>query len=103
MTAQKQVEASKGEAMTLDLDAFGSIGILRVLKMVTKYGPLNISLLGRKTNLNHTSCDNHVKKLIEMGLAQETRYGSLRMIKPTFTSFSILFKRGLDEKLIIKS
>ena len=102
MTAQKQVEASKGEVMTLDLDSFGSIGILRVLKTVTKYGPLNISLLGRKTNLNHASCDIHVKKLIEMGLVKETRYGTLRMIKPTFSSFSIEFKKGLDEKLWIR-
>ena len=99
---EKQVEVSRGEAMTFDLDEFGVIGRLRVLKTVAKHGPLNITLLGRKTNMNHTSCDIHVKKLIEMGLIAETRYAAIRMIKPTFTTFSIDFKRGMDEKFRFK-
>ncbi len=36
MTAQKQVEASKGETMTLDLHDFGCIGLLRVFATVPK-------------------------------------------------------------------
>ena len=35
--AQKELEASMGEAMTLQLEDFGSIGILRALRIVSKY------------------------------------------------------------------
>lgn len=30
--------------MTLQLEGFGSVGILKVLRIATKYGPLNISV-----------------------------------------------------------
>ena len=88
--------------MNLQLEDFGSIGLMRVLETVTKYGPLNISLLGRKTGLNHGSCDIHVKKLIELGLVEEERYNTIRMIKPAFDSFTIRFKRGIGPKMIRK-
>ena len=45
MTAQKQVEESRGGAMTLDLTDLGSVGILRVLETVTKQGSINITHL----------------------------------------------------------
>ena len=52
MTAQKQVETSKGEAMTLDLTDLGSVGILRVLETVTKQGTINIARArSRRTSL----------------------------------------------------
>ena len=100
MTAQKQVEASKSEAMTLSLTDLGSVGIMRVLETVTKQGTINISHLSRKTGLNHTSCDIHVKKLIGMGLLEERRYGNLRMIKPTFDSLTVVFKKGLGVRIV---
>ena len=68
MTAQKQVEASKGEAMTLDLTELGSVGILKVLETVTMQGSINISHLSRMTKMPHTHVSGHVKKLIELGL-----------------------------------
>ena len=95
MTAQKQVEASKGGVMTLNLTDLGSVGILRVLETVTKQGTINISHLSRKTGLNHTGVDNHVKKLVELGLVEEKRYGTIRMIKPAFHTFNIRFKRAI--------
>ena len=81
------------------LESLGSKGILRVLETVTKHGPLNISLIGRKTDMNYKNVDAHVKKLIKLGLLEERRYGSIRMIKPAFTSFEITLKRGLGVKL----
>lgn len=83
----------------IKLEDLGSVGILRVLETVTKHGPLNISLLGRKTGLNHGSCSLHVKKLVEFGLVEEKKYGAIRMIKPAFTSFSVVFKRGLGVRM----
>jgi DNA-binding transcriptional ArsR family regulator len=100
MTAQKQVGASKGEAMTLDLTELGSVGILQVLETVTKQGTINIGHLLRKTGLNHTGVDHHVKKLVELGLVEERRYGSIRMIKPTFDSLVVMFKRGMGVKVV---
>jgi predicted transcriptional regulator len=94
MTAQKQVEESTGEAMTLNLSDLGSIGIMKVLETVTEQGSINISHLSRKTGLNHSSCDAHVKKLVSIGLLEERRYGNLRMIKPTFDSLAVVFKKG---------
>lgn len=99
MMREKPLEASAGEAMTLQLEDLGSAGILRVLETVSKFGPLNISLLSRKTGLNHTSVDGHVKRLIEKGLVAEKRYGAIRMIKPAFDSFAVVFKRGMNVKL----
>ena len=95
MTAQKQVEESKGEAMTLNLTDLGSVGIMKVLETVTEQGAINISHLSRKTGLNHTGVDRHVKKLVELGLVEEKRYGALRMIKPAFHEFTLRFKRGI--------
>ncbi len=100
MTAQKQVEESRGGAMTLDLTDLGSVGILRVLETVTKQGSINISHLSRKTGLNHTGVDSHVRKLVGLGLVEERWYGSLRMIKPSFDSFAVVFKKGLGVKLV---
>ncbi len=53
MLRENQLEESTGETMNLQLEDLGSVGLLRVLETVTKHGPLNISLLGRKTGLNH--------------------------------------------------
>jgi len=99
MQRKNWLEGSTGEAMTLQLEDFGSVGILKVLRIVAKYGPLNISLLTRKADMNHSSVDRHVKKLSEMGLVYQKRYGQIRMIKPAFNSFNIQFKKGLDVKL----
>ena len=100
MTAQKQVEESKVGTMTLDLTDLGSVGIMRVLETVTKQGTINISHLSRKTGLNHTGVDHHVKKLVELGLVEEKRYGALRMIKPSFDSLTVVFKKGLGVRIV---
>lgn len=84
---------------TIKLEDLGSTGILRILETVTKYGSINISHLSRKTGLNHTSCDIHVRKLAEMGLLEERRYGNLRMIKTAFDSLMVEFKKGFGVKI----
>ena len=94
MTAQKQVEESRGGAMTLDLTDLGSVGILRVLETVTKQGTINIRHLSRKTGLNHTGVDSHVRKLVELGLVEERWYGKIRMIRPAFFTLDSHFKKG---------
>jgi predicted transcriptional regulator len=84
---------------TIKLEDLGSIGILRILETVTKFGSINISHLSRKTGLNHTSCDIHVRKLVGMGLLEERRYGNLRMIKTVFDSLMVEFKKGFGVRI----
>jgi DNA-binding transcriptional ArsR family regulator len=85
---------------SIKLESLGSVGILRVLECVTKQGSINISHLSRKTGLNHGGVDRHVKKLVELGLVEERWYGKLRMIRPTFDSLVVLFKKGLGVRIV---
>jgi DNA-binding transcriptional ArsR family regulator len=73
---------------------------MKVLECVTKQGSINISHLSRKTGLNHTGVDRHVKKLVGMGLLEEGRYGKLRMIRPAFDSLVVLFKKGMGVRIV---
>ena len=86
--------------MTFDLTDLGSVKILRVLENVTKQGTINISHLLKGTGLNFTGMDSHVKRLVELGLVVEKRYGEIRMIKPLFDSLSVVLKKGLSVKLV---
>ena len=89
------------QAPTIRIEDLGSIGILRTLTAITHHGPINISHISRKTGLNYTSVDRHVKKLTHKGLVTEQRYGAIRMIKPAFDTFTVTFKRGMNVKINI--
>jgi DNA-binding transcriptional ArsR family regulator len=85
---------------SIKLENLGSVGILRVLETVTKQGTINISHLSRKTGLNQPGVDSHIRKLVELGLVEEQWYGKLRMIRPTFDSLSVVFKKGMGVKVV---
>jgi predicted transcriptional regulator len=91
------------QASTIHIEDLGSIGILRTLTTITHHGPINISHLSRKTGLNYTSVDRHVKKLTQKGLVTEQRYGAIRMIKLTFDTLTVTFKRGMNVKIDLSS
>jgi DNA-binding transcriptional ArsR family regulator len=91
------------QASTIHIEDLGSIGILRTLTAITHHGPINISHLSRKTGLNHTSADRHVKTLTKKGLVTETRYGAIRMIRPTFETLTVTFKKGMNVKISLKT
>jgi predicted transcriptional regulator len=98
--AQKQAEASVGEAMNFDLTEFGSEGILRVLECVVKNTSINITRLSKRTGMCHSMCNYHVQKLIELGLLEKRIYGNIKMIRPTFDSLSLELKKGFGVKII---
>ncbi len=79
--------------MGLHLEEFGSVGRLKILETLSEDGGLNISQLSRRTGMNHTSVDRHVKKLTDMGLVIEKRYGNIRMVEVAFESFIIRFRK----------
>lgn len=102
MMRENQLEESLGEAMTLQIEELGSGTRLRVLSLIAKHGSINISLLARKAGMNHTQLERHIEKLVGMGLVEEKRYGALRIIKASFSSFSVQFKKGLGIKMLIQ-
>ncbi|MGD2201610.1 MAG: ArsR family transcriptional regulator [Candidatus Bathyarchaeota archaeon] len=63
-----------GEAMDLQLEDFGSLGLLKVMEIITRHGPLNISTLMRRAGMNHSNVDRHVKNLVEMWLVTAENY-----------------------------
>ena len=79
--------------MNLCLEDFGSVGRLKILETLVEEGGLNISQLSRRTGMNHISVDRHVRKLGDMGLVIEKRYGNIRMIEVAFESFDIQFRK----------
>lgn len=97
-TVQREIEHER--PVEFKLEDLGSVGILRVLETVTKQGSINIGLLGRKTGMNDTSVDRHVRKLAELGLLEEKRCGAIRMIKPKFDSLAVVFKKGLGVRIV---
>ena len=89
------------EAARLKLEELGSKGCLKILEIVCQHGPLNMGLLTRKTGMNHSNVDVHLKKLTKLGLVEEKRYGNIRMIKPRFQQIQIQLKRGLRTKITV--
>lgn len=81
---------------TLKLEDFGSKGLLRILGTVYQHGPLNIGTLSRRTGMNHSNVDTHLKKLVEFGLVEERRYErtGMRMIAPSVQAVIIQLSRG---------
>jgi len=75
-------------------DLLGSRGRIRVLRVLAESGELNISEVTRRTGMNYTSVERHLKRLKEMGLLSEKRYGKIRIFEATFKTVTIRFERG---------
>jgi DNA-binding transcriptional ArsR family regulator len=82
------------------LEEFGSLGRLKICEALMEEGEsLNISQLSRRTGMNLSSVDGHVKKLAEMGLVKEKWYGIVRMIMVVFDSLDIRFRKRMIVKM----
>ena len=77
------------EVISFNIEELASRGIIRVLEMVCQHGPLNMSSLIRKTGLDYSLVNVHVKKLTKLGLVEDKRYDNIRMIKPGFQQLKI--------------
>jgi predicted transcriptional regulator len=86
---------------SLKLEELGSKGLLRILEIITQYGPLNITHLARKTGMNSGNVDLHLKKLVKYGLVTERRYGKIRMIRPGFDKMSIQLQGGKRTRITV--
>jgi DNA-binding transcriptional ArsR family regulator len=75
-------------------EILGSKGRIRVLKVLSESGELNISEVSRRTGLNYTSVERHLMKLKKMELLKEKRYGKIRIFEVNFRRLSITFEQG---------
>jgi DNA-binding transcriptional ArsR family regulator len=75
-------------------EILGSKGRIRVLKVLSESGELNISEVSRRTGLNYTSVERHLMKLKKMDLLNEKRYGKIRIFEINFRRLSITFEQG---------
>lgn len=82
-------------------EILGSKGRIRVLRVITESGELNISEVGRRTGMNYTSVKRHLEKLKEVGLLKEKRYGKIRIFEALFKTISIRFEKNKNIKVEI--
>lgn len=62
-------------------EAFSSRGKVRVLEVLVEMGELNISEIVRKTGLNYTTTDQHLRSLEKMEIVKEKRFGKIRIYR----------------------
>ncbi len=80
-----------------------SKGRIKVLKVLAERGELNISEITRRANLNHATTSSHLKRLCELGIVEEKRFGRIRIFRlkkedPRAWAIQTLFdsfKRGI--------
>ena len=83
---------SRGKGVDAE-ELLGSRGRIRVLRVLTESGELNISEVVRRAGMNYTSVERHLEKLKGMGLLREKRYGKIRIFEAAFKSIAIRFEK----------
>ncbi|MBC7113053.1 MAG: winged helix-turn-helix transcriptional regulator [Candidatus Methanomethyliales bacterium] len=84
-------------------EILSSKGRIKVLKVLAERGELNISEITRRANLNHATTSSHLKRLCELGIVEEKRFGRIRIFRlkkedPRAWAIQTLFdsfKRGI--------
>jgi len=85
-----------GDRRALDVESLlGSRGRIRVLRVLSEGGELNISEVARRAGMNHSSVEGHLERLRGMGLVREKRYGKIRIFEAAFGVLAVRFERGL--------
>jgi DNA-binding transcriptional ArsR family regulator len=62
-------------------EILGSKARLKIIKLLVYKNELNISSIIKKTNLNHSIVSRHLKKLKEIGLIQEKKFGRIKIYR----------------------
>ncbi len=60
---------------------FSSRSRVKILKLIFELGALNVSDIARRTGLNFTATDKHLRLLEAEGVLQERTYGRVRMYR----------------------
>lgn len=62
-------------------DILSSRGRVRILKILSELEETNITQISKRAMLNYETTLMHLKKLIEMGIIVEKRFGKIRIFK----------------------
>ncbi|MDH5811095.1 MAG: ArsR family transcriptional regulator [Candidatus Methanomethyliaceae archaeon] len=62
-------------------EILSSKGRIKVLKVLAERGELNISDITRRASLNHATTSSHLKRLCELGIVEEKRFGRIRIFR----------------------
>ncbi len=62
-------------------EVFSSRSRMKILKLIFELGALNVSEIARRTGLNFTATDKHLRLLEAEGVLQERTYGRVRMYR----------------------
>lgn len=60
---------------------FSSKPRMRILKLISRLGSLNVSDIARRINLNYSTTNKHLRLLESEGILQQRTYGRIRMYK----------------------
>ncbi len=62
-------------------EVFSSKPRMKIVKLITRLGELNVSDVARRVGLNFTTTSRHLKLLEDEGILQERVYGRIRMYR----------------------
>jgi len=62
-------------------EVFSSKPRMKILKLVSRLGALNVSDIARRINLNYSTTNQHLKLLESEGILKERVYGRVRMYR----------------------
>ncbi|MGC8542501.1 MAG: ArsR family transcriptional regulator [Vulcanisaeta sp.] len=62
-------------------NVFSSRIRIRIIRALIKYREINITKLSRELNVNHKVIEYHIEALKRLGVAEEKRFGRIRIIK----------------------
>jgi len=62
-------------------DVFSSRGRVRILRILSEIGELNISEIARRAGLNYTTTNEHLQILEEAGLIRHKSFGRIRIYR----------------------
>ncbi len=60
-------------------EVLSSRGRVKIIKILSQYGELNISAISKEVNLNHSVVKDHLKFLENLGIIHEKRFGRIRI------------------------
>ncbi len=73
-------------------EALGSRGRIRILRVLSKMGQVNMSRLARESGLSYESTKSHVDRLRELGLVDVRRVGRVVLIKISNHPLSLMLR-----------
>lgn len=62
-------------------EVFSSKGPMRILKVLTEIAELHVSDIARRTGLNYSATNQHLRVLESLGIVRHKKYGRVRFFR----------------------